>query len=158
MAVSTFQSLPVDVLFEIFGYLSPVNILQSFLSIDKRLSRILMYDYLWNIEIGNSTMSLSMFNDICQNVLRLIGNRVVSLRVILSNTIGGWSFVSSSLGYHQTTLLRHLHLIDIKPHEFDKLLRNHLIKRLHTLLVDLTVSNPFNYLETEGVYLTKVRR
>jgi hypothetical protein len=158
MTVSTFQSLPIDVLFEIFGYLSPVNILQSFLSINKRLSRIIIYDYLWHIEIGNSTMSLSMFNDICQNILKLIGNRVVSLRVILSNTIGGWSLVSSSLGYHQTTLLQHLHLIDIKPHEFDKLLRNHLIKQLHTLLVDLTVSNPFNYLETEGVYLTKVRR
>ena len=157
MTVSTFQSLATDVLFEIFGYLSPVNILQSFLSINKSLSRIIIYDYLWHIEIGNSTMPLSMFNDICQNILKLIGNRVISLRVILSNTIGGWSLISSSLGYHQTTLLRHLHLIDIKPHEFDKLLRNHLIKQLHTLLVDLTVSNSFIYLTTEGVYLTKVR-
>ncbi|CAF4540043.1 unnamed protein product [Rotaria sp. Silwood2] len=156
MTVDTFQSLPVDVLFEIFGYLSPVNILQSFLSINKRLSRIIICEYLWHIDIGDSTMSSSMFNDICQNVLKLIGSRLVSLRVILSNTIGGWSLVSSSLGYHQTTLLQRLHLIDIKPHEFDKLLRNHLIKQLHTLLVDITVSNPFNYLEIEGVYLNKV--
>ncbi len=39
MTVSMFESLPVDVLFEIFGYLSPVNILQTFLYINKRLSR-----------------------------------------------------------------------------------------------------------------------
>lgn len=100
MTVSTFQSLHADVLFEIFGYLSPVNILQSFLSINKRLSRIITHEYLWYIGIGDSTMSLSMFNDICQNVLKVIGDRLVSLRVILSNTIGGWSLISSSLGCH----------------------------------------------------------
>ncbi|CAF1495481.1 unnamed protein product [Rotaria sp. Silwood1] len=101
-------------------------------------------------------MSLLMFNDHCQNVLKLIGNRVVSLRLILTNTIGGWSLISSSLRYHQTTLLQRLHLIDIQPHEFDKLLRNHLIKQLHTLLVDVAPSNPFNSIQVEGVYLVKV--
>ncbi|CAF3430769.1 unnamed protein product [Rotaria sp. Silwood2] len=101
-------------------------------------------------------MSLSMFNNLCQNVLKLIGNRLVSLRVILNNAIDGWSIVSSSLKYHQTTLLQRLHLIDIEPHEFDNLLCNPLIKQVHTLLVDVTPSNPFNYLEIEGVYLAKV--
>jgi hypothetical protein len=129
MTVSTFESLPIDVLFEITGYLSPVSILQSFLPMNQRLSRVVIYEYLWHIAIGDSAMSFSMFNDTCQNVLKLIGSRLVSLRVILSNTIGGWSLVSSSLGYHQTTLLQRLHLIDIKPHEFDKLLKNHLIKQ-----------------------------
>jgi hypothetical protein len=70
--------------------------------------------------------------------------------------IGGWSLVSSSLKY-QTTLLRRLHLIEIQPHEFDKLLRHHLIQQLDTLLVDVTQSNLFNYREVEGVYLTNVQ-
>ncbi|CAF3110115.1 unnamed protein product [Rotaria sp. Silwood2] len=72
------------------------------------------------------------------------------------NTIGGWSLISSSLHYHQTLLLRHLHLIDIKPNEFDKLLCNHFIRQLHTLLVDVTPSNPLNSLKVEGFYLVKV--
>jgi hypothetical protein len=92
-----------------------------------------------------------------QNVLKLIGNRIVSLRLTLVNVIGGWSLISSSLRYHQTTLLQRLHLIDIKPHEFDKLLRNDFIKQLHTLLVDITPSNLFNCLQVEGVYLVKVK-
>jgi hypothetical protein len=65
------ESLPVDVLFEVFGYLSHVTIVQSFLSINKRLSRIIICEYLWHMDIGDSTMSLSMFNHICQNVLKL---------------------------------------------------------------------------------------
>jgi hypothetical protein len=117
-----------------------------------------MNEYLWHIHIGNSTMSLSMFNDLCQNALKVVGSRLVSLRVTLTNAIGGWSLVSSSLKYHQTTLLQRLHLIDIEPHEFDNLLRSPVIKQLHTLLVDVTQHNPFNRLEVEGVYLTKVRR
>ncbi|CAF2724711.1 unnamed protein product [Rotaria sp. Silwood2] len=71
--------------------------------------------------------------------------------------IGGWSLVSSCLKYHQTTLLRRLHLIDIQPHEFDKLLRHHSIKQLDTLLIDIAQSNLFNCLEVEGVYLAKVK-
>ncbi|CAF1314317.1 unnamed protein product [Rotaria sordida] len=105
--------------------------------------------------MGNSTMSLSMFNDLCQNVLKLVATRLVSLRLTLTNAIGGWSLISSSLKY-QTTLLQRLHLINITPHEFDNLLRNPLIKGLHTLLVDVTSSSPFHYLDGEGVYLTKV--
>ncbi|CAF4328275.1 unnamed protein product [Rotaria socialis] len=31
------------------------------------------------------------------------------------------------MNYHQTTLLRRLHVIDIAPQEFDKLLRNHVV-------------------------------
>ena len=99
-----------------------------------------------------------MFNDLCQNVLKLIGNRIVSLRITLTNAIDGWLLVSSSLKYYQTTLLQRLHLIDITPHEFDNILCNPLIKRLRTLLVDVTPCNPFHYREIEGVYLTKVRR
>ncbi|CAF3183626.1 unnamed protein product, partial [Rotaria sp. Silwood2] len=83
-------------------------------------------------------------------------SRLVSLRVILNNVIDGWSLVSSSLKYHRTTLLPRLHLIDIEPHEFDNLLCNPLIKQVHTLLVDVTPSNLFNHLETEGVYLAKL--
>ncbi|CAF4706796.1 unnamed protein product, partial [Rotaria magnacalcarata] len=51
-------------------------------------------------------------------------SRVISLRIVLNNTVGGWSLISSALKFHQTTLLQRLHLIDIKPHAFDKLLRN----------------------------------
>jgi hypothetical protein len=91
-------------------------------------------------------------------VLKLIGARVVSLRITLNNIIGGWSLISSSLKYHQTTVLRRLHLIDIKPHEFDRLLRCSLIKQLHTLLVDVTKHNPFTYQVVEGAYLAKVRQ
>ncbi|CAF1314619.1 unnamed protein product [Rotaria sordida] len=156
MSVSSFEILPDDILYGIFDYLSPVDVLRSFFSLTKRLSNMIINEYLWHIHIGDSTMSLLMFNDHCQNVLKLIGSRVVSLRLTLTNTIGGWSLISSSLQYHQTILLQRLHLIDIKPHEFDKLLRNHLIKQLHTLLVDVTLSNPFNSLQIEGVYLVKV--
>ncbi|CAF4267089.1 unnamed protein product, partial [Rotaria sordida] len=135
MSVSSFEILFDDILYEIFRYLSPVDILQSFFSLNKRLSRVIINEHLWHIHIGG---------------------RLVSLRLTLINVIGGWSFISSSFRYHQTTLLQRLHLIDIKPHEFDKLLRNHLIKQLHTLLVDVTPSNPFNCLQVEGIYLVKV--
>jgi hypothetical protein len=158
MSVSSLEILPVDVFFEIFDYLSPVDVLQSFFPLNKRLSRMIMYEYLWHIHIGDSTISLSMFNDLCQNVLKLIGNRLVSLSLTLTNVIGGWSLVSSSLQYHQITLLQRLHLIDIKPHEFDKLLRSHLLKQLHTLLVDVTKGSLFHDEMVEGVYLTKVRK
>ncbi|CAF2155333.1 unnamed protein product [Rotaria magnacalcarata] len=156
MSVSLFEILPDDILYEIFRYLSPIDVLQSFLLLSKRFSRVIRHEYLWHIHIGDSTMSLMMFNDHCHNVLKLIGNRIVSLRLTLNNVIGGWSLISSFLRYHQTILLQRLHLIDIKPHEFDKLLRNHFIKQLHTLLVDVTPSNPFNCLQDEGIYLVKV--
>lgn len=158
MSVSSFEILPDDILYEIFAYLSPVDILQSLFSLTKRLSRIISNEYLWHIHIGGTTMSLLMFNDQCQNILKLIRGRVVSLRLTLIDVIGGWSLVSSYLQSHQITLLRRLHLIGIKPHEFDKLLRNHVIKHLHTLLVDVAPSNPFNRLQVEGVYLIKVRK
>lgn len=117
-----------------------------------------MHEYLWHIHIGNSTMSLSIFNDLCQNVLKLVGSRLVSLHVTLTNVIGGWSLISSALKYHHTTLIQHLHLVNIGPHEFDNLLRNPLIKGLRTLLVDVMPSSPFHFLDGQGVYLTKVRR
>ncbi|CAF2057908.1 unnamed protein product [Rotaria magnacalcarata] len=101
-------------------------------------------------------MSLSMFNNLCQNVLKFIGRRVVSFRITLSHVVGGWSLISSSLQFQQKILLQRLHLIDIKPHELDKLLSNHLIKQIHTLLIDVTPSNPFNDLKVEGVYLANV--
>ncbi|CAF0940536.1 unnamed protein product [Rotaria sordida] len=135
MIVSSFEILPDDILYEIFAYLSPVDILQSLFSLTKRLSRIISNEYLWHIHIGG---------------------RIVSLRLTLIDVIGEWSLVSSYLQCHQITLLQRLHLIDIKPHEFDILLRNHVIKSLHTLLVDVTSSNPFNCLQVEGVYLVKV--
>ncbi|CAF4304991.1 unnamed protein product [Rotaria sp. Silwood2] len=156
MSVNSFEILPNDILFEIFAYLSPVDILQSLFLLTKRLSRIISNEYLWNIHIGDTTMSLLMFNDQCQNILKLIGNRVVSLRVTLIDIIGGWSLVSSYLQYHQISLLQRLHLIGIEPHEFDKLLRNHVIRHLHTLLVDVTPSSSFKCLQVEGVYLAKV--
>ncbi|UJR32550.1 hypothetical protein I4U23_020012 [Adineta vaga] len=54
------------------------------------------------------------------------------------------------------TSLRRLYLIDIKPHEFDKLLRNHVIKHLHTLLVDVSGSGSLNWSQGKGVHLIKV--
>jgi hypothetical protein len=128
MMVTNFECLPADVLFEMFGYLSPANIFQSFFSLNKRFLTILMCQYLWHIHIDDSTVSLTMFKDFCQNVIKLVGHRVLSLRIRLNNIIGGWSLVSLSLKYQQTTLLRHLHLIDIKPHEFDKLLCDRLVR------------------------------
>lgn len=157
MSISSFEVLPNDILSEIFHYLSSIDVLQSFLSLNKRFSNLLTNEHLWHIHIGDSTMSLMMFNEHYHNVWKFIGNRVISLRLNLINTIGGWSLISSSLHYHQTILLRRLHLIDIKPHEFDKLLCNHFIKQLHTLLVDVTPANPFNCLKVEGVYLVNVK-
>ncbi|CAF3839192.1 unnamed protein product [Rotaria sp. Silwood1] len=156
MSVSLVEILPDDILYEIFRYLSSIDVLQSFLLLSKRFSRMIRNEYLWHIHIGDSTVSLMMFNDHCHNVLKLIGSRIVSLRLTLINVIGGWSLISSSLRNHQTKLLQRLHLIDIKPHEFDKLLCNHFIKQLHTLLVDVTPSNLFNCLQVEGIYLVKV--
>jgi hypothetical protein len=158
MVSSKFECLPVDILFEIFAYLSPADILQSFLSLNKRFSTIIINEYVWHIHIGSNRMSLSMFNQLCQNVLKLVGARIVSLRITLNNIIGGWSLVSSSLRCYQTILLQRLHLIDIKPHEFDKLLRSSVIRQLHTLLVDITQHNDFNYQIVEGAYLAKVRK
>jgi hypothetical protein len=103
MMATNFECLPDDVVFEIFGYLSPDNILQSFFSLNKHFSRILMYQYLWHIHLDDTTMSLTIFKDFCQNVIKLIGHRVLSLRINLNNIIGGWSLVSSSLKYRQTT-------------------------------------------------------
>ncbi|CAF3420010.1 unnamed protein product [Rotaria sp. Silwood2] len=67
MMVNTFELLPVDVIFEIFSYLSAVEILQSFLSLNNYLSSIIMYEYLWHIHIGGNRISLSTFNNLCQN-------------------------------------------------------------------------------------------
>jgi hypothetical protein len=156
MNVTSFEVLPNYILSEIFHYLSPTDVFQSFSSLNKRFSSLITHEHLWHIHIGDSKMSLMMFIEHSQNVLKTIGNRVISLRLNLMNTIGGWSIISSSLHYHQTLFLRRLHLIDIKPHEFDKLLCNHFIRQLHTLLVDVTPSNPFNSLKIEGSYLVKV--
>ncbi|CAF1380587.1 unnamed protein product [Rotaria sordida] len=87
MIVSSFEILPDDILYEIFAYLSPVDILQSLFSLTKRLSRIISNEYLWHIHIGDRTMSLSMFNDQCENILKLIGGRIVSLRLTLIDVI-----------------------------------------------------------------------
>ncbi|CAF0883948.1 unnamed protein product [Rotaria sp. Silwood1] len=95
MSVSTFEIVPDDILCEICVYLSPVDILPSLFSLTKRLSRILSHEYLWHIHIGNTTMSLLMFNEQCQNILKLIGGPIVSLGLTLTNVIGGWSLVSS---------------------------------------------------------------
>ncbi|CAF2571445.1 unnamed protein product [Rotaria sp. Silwood2] len=156
MIDSKFELLPVDILFEIFAYLSPVEILQSFLSLNKHFSKIIRHQYLWHIGIDGNSMPLSMFNNFCQNMLKLIGRRLVSLRITLSNAIGGWSLVSSSLQSHRITLLRHLHLVYIEPYEFDKLLCNRLIKQLHTLIVDVTNDSSFHDGVAEGAYLAKV--
>ncbi|CAF5020749.1 unnamed protein product, partial [Rotaria socialis] len=131
--VTTFECLSIDVLFVICAYLSCADILQSFASLNRRFSTMLMQEYLWHIRIDGD-----------------IKYRVISLRISFNNTIGGWSLVSSALKHYQTMLLQRLHLIDIQPYEFDKLLCNRSIKKLHTLIVDITESNPFNHQFVEG--------
>ena len=42
MSINTFEFLPDDVLYEAFDYLSPVQILQSFLKLNKYFSLIIM--------------------------------------------------------------------------------------------------------------------
>jgi hypothetical protein len=117
---------------------------------------MIVREYLWHIHIGDSTMSLMIFNDLCQNVLKLIRARIVSLRLTLTNTVGGWSLISSSLKYHQTMVLRRLHLINIEQHEFKKLLRNKLIKQLDTLLVDVIYCSFLEDQVVEGAYFSTV--
>ena len=158
MSISTLEILPVEVIFLIFDYSSPIDVLRSFLSLNERLTRMILNEYLWNIDIGDSGMSLSMLNDLCENVLKIVGSRVVSLRLTLTNVIGGWSLISSSLNHHRITLLQHLHLIDIEEDEFNKLIYNGLMKQIHTLLVDIDKFNSLNYRQVEGTYLTKVRK
>jgi hypothetical protein len=158
MSITTFDSLPADIIFDVFKYLSPIEIIQSFSSVNKRLSRMIMHEYLWHIHLSDSTMSLLMFTDYCENILKVIGSRLVSLRVILTNIIGGWSLISSSLRCHPSLSLQRLHLIDIKPYEFDRLLRNDLIKQIHTLIIDVINYSPFKEQIIEGLYLTKVRK
>jgi hypothetical protein len=157
MNMSSLENLPNDTLSEIFYYLSPIDVLQAFSSLNKRYTNLITNEHFWHIHIGDSRMSLMLLTEHSQKILKFIGNRVISLRVNLMNTLGGWSLISSSLHYHQILLLRRLHLIDIKPKEFDKLLNNHFIRQLHTLLVDVTPSNPFNRLKVEGLHLTKVK-
>lgn len=156
MFVNKFEYLPHDILFEIFDYLSPVEILQSFLSLNKSFSRILIKEYLWHIHIDGNTTSFSMFNNLCHDLLRLIRCRIISLRITLTNVINGWSIISPSLNQPKTTLLRRLHLIDIGPYAFNQLLNNHLIKQIHTLLVDVGCYSSFNSNAIEGKYLAKV--
>ncbi|CAF3816914.1 unnamed protein product [Rotaria sp. Silwood1] len=153
--VTMFEFLSIDVLYEICAYLSPVDILRSLASLNKRFSTIFMYQFLWHIHIDGDRMSLLTFNDFCENILKVVRHRVVSLRITFKHVVGGWSLVSSALKYHQTMLLRHVQLIDIQPYEFDKFLCNHLTKQLHTLIVDVTEHNPFNYQAMEGAYLAK---
>ncbi|CAF4039358.1 unnamed protein product [Adineta steineri] len=155
MISTTFECLPVDVLFEIFAYLSPVNIVKSFLPLNKHFSRTILCEYLWHIDIGDNLTSLSIFNQLCQDVLKLIGARIVSLRLRLNNVINGWSLVSSSLRFHKSRLLRHLHLINITADEFNKLLHSHLIKELYTLTLD-EVDPDLKDQPMEGAYLAKV--
>jgi hypothetical protein len=97
-----------------------------------------------------------MFNNLCQNLLRLIRCRIISLRITLTNAINGWSIISPSLNQPKTTLLRRIHLIDIGPYAFNKLLNNHLIKQIDTLLVDVGRNSSFNSNVIEGKYLAKV--
>ncbi|CAF0787438.1 unnamed protein product [Adineta ricciae] len=156
MSISAFESLPAEIIFDIFKYLSPREIIQSFASVNKRLLRWIMYEYLWHIHIGDETMSLLTFINYCENILTVIGGRLISLRVTLTNIIGGWAIIASSLRCHPSLSLKRLHLIHIKPHEFDKLLRSHLIKQIHTLIVDVTDCSPFKAQSNEGFYLTKV--
>ncbi|CAF1213477.1 unnamed protein product [Adineta steineri] len=156
MISTTFECLPVDVLFEIFAYLSPVNIVKSFLPLNKHFSRTILCEYLWHIDIGDNLTSLSIFNQLCQDVLKLIGARIVSLRLRLNNVINGWSLVSSSLRFHKSRLLRHLHLINITADEFNKLLHSHLIKELYTLTLD-EVDPDLKDQPMEGAYLAKIR-
>ncbi|CAF1534705.1 unnamed protein product, partial [Rotaria sp. Silwood1] len=80
MSVSKFEFIPADIIVEIF---------QSFLLLNKRFARIITDEYLWNIHIGDNIMSLLMFNNLFQNVLKLIGQRIVSLRIRLSHIVGG---------------------------------------------------------------------
>jgi hypothetical protein len=58
MSISSFEILPNDILYEIFYYLSPIDLLRSFLSLNKRFSNLLRNEHLWYIHIGDSTMSL----------------------------------------------------------------------------------------------------
>jgi len=158
MTITTFESLPTDVLLEIFVYLSPIKILQSFSRFNKRFLTIIVFEYLWHIDINDDKMSWLIFNDFCQNVLKTIGARIISLRITFKNAIGGWSLISSAMRQHQTTLLRRLHVIDITDYEFKKLLRNPLIKQLHTFMIDLTRYSSFKRQGVEGAYLDKVRK
>jgi hypothetical protein len=64
MTVATFECLPVDILFQIFAYLSSIDILRSFLLLNKRYSTIIIHQYLWHIHIGDNPTSLSVFNDL----------------------------------------------------------------------------------------------
>jgi len=157
MTISTFESLSVELFFEIFAYLSFLDILQSFSSLNTYFKTIVNSGYLWHIHIGDGHMSFSMFSDHCQRILEVIGARVVSLRITLSHTIGGWSLVASVMQRHRTTMLQRLHLIDIKQHEFKKLLRSSLLRHLHTLLIDRISNDMFPRQEVESVDLFEVR-
>ena len=64
-------------------------------------------------------ISLPTFNDFCRNVLQVIGGGLISLRLRLSNSIDGWSLVSSSLQHYQFTLLQRLILIGSNVHSLE---------------------------------------
>jgi len=62
MSISSFEVLPNDILYEIFHYLSPIDVLQSFLLLNKRFSNLITNEHLWHIQIGDSTTSLKLFH------------------------------------------------------------------------------------------------
>jgi hypothetical protein len=67
---------------------------------------------MWHIHISDERMSLLILNHFCQHVLRFIRKRVMSLRLTLTNIIGGWSLISSSLKYHISLVFNHMNLIN----------------------------------------------
>jgi hypothetical protein len=158
MSNNTFELLPVDLLFEIFGYLSPLEIVQSFFSLNKRFSSIIKYEYIWHLHINANRMVLSMFNDICENVFKMIEGRIISIRLTLLNTFDVWSLISSSMKSCQLMSLRRLHLIDIDSYEFVQIINSGLLKQLDTLLIDITQYSSFNQQVVQGAYLAKVIR
>ncbi|CAF4645098.1 unnamed protein product, partial [Rotaria sp. Silwood2] len=55
MSASSFEILAGDIIYEIFVYLSPVDILELLFSLTKRLPRIISNEYLWYIHNGDTT-------------------------------------------------------------------------------------------------------
>jgi hypothetical protein len=145
MTMSTrFEVLCVELILELFSYFAPHELVQSFSSLNGFISAILLQCPL-RASIGGvreDVESYTRFATICLALThRALGRgaRLISLRISLTRAIGSWSLLAPIFHRQRALVLCRLHLIDMRRHEFDRLLRALTgAPMLHTLLVDLS--------------------
>ncbi|CAF1449574.1 unnamed protein product [Didymodactylos carnosus] len=77
MSVTNIEQLPNEILLEIDRYLSPYDVLTSFLNLNSRFN-LTISDYKYNLDLSQD-ISLEKFSHLCTNILPLINNSIYKL-------------------------------------------------------------------------------